>query len=125
MRRLCRSIGILTLAAWGTAGTADAQGSLQFPLQFDFLNPGARSLAVGSAFVGMADDATAAFNNPAGLVNLPTFEISFELRGRRLESTFLNGGRLSGTLTNNGIDTIGGPRYDTSLSVDTGPSYLS
>jgi hypothetical protein len=42
----------------------------KFRFQFDFLNPGARSLALGSAFIAVADDATAAFTNPAGLTFL-------------------------------------------------------
>ncbi|MGB5341528.1 MAG: hypothetical protein WBP67_05500, partial [Thermoanaerobaculia bacterium] len=33
-------------------------------LQFNFADPGARSLGFGGAFVGLADDATAAFANP-------------------------------------------------------------
>ncbi|MFN2441641.1 MAG: hypothetical protein ABR517_03050, partial [Thermoanaerobaculia bacterium] len=36
-------------------------------LTFNFRNPGARSLAMGGAFLGLADDATAAEANPAGL----------------------------------------------------------
>src|SRR5262249_4349067 len=47
---------------------AFAQESLQIPLQFDFLNPGAKSLALAGSFVALADDATATFANPAGLV---------------------------------------------------------
>lgn len=48
-------------------------------LQFNFVNPGARSLAMGGAFIGMADDATTALANPAGLVNLVKPEVSVEL----------------------------------------------
>lgn len=102
-----------------------AQGSLQIPLQFDFLNPGARSLAVGSAFAGMADDATAGFTNPAGLTILTIPEVSFEVRGRRLESPFLFGGRLSGSVTNIGIDTVPEAIYRDSIAESTGLSYLS
>lgn len=47
-------------------------------LQFNFGNPGARSLAMGGAFVAMADDATTALANPAGLVNLIKPEVSVE-----------------------------------------------
>jgi hypothetical protein len=104
---------------------ASAQGSLQIPLQFDFLNPGARSLALGSAFVGLADDATAAFTNPAGLLILRVPEVSFELRGRRLESPFLFGGRLSGAVSNRGADTIAGPVYGDSIADSIGLSYAS
>jgi hypothetical protein len=45
-----------------------------------FSNPGARSIALGGAFAAIADDATAAFANPAGLVQILRPEISAELR---------------------------------------------
>jgi hypothetical protein len=108
-----------------TASGAVAQGSLQIPLQFDFLNPGARSLAVGSAFAGLADDATAAFTNPAGLTILTIPEVSFEVRGRRLESPFLRGGRVSGPVSGIGADREAAPVYGESVAASTGLSYLS
>ena len=46
-----------------------------------FTNPGARSLGLGGAFAAVADDATAAFANPAGLVQILRPEISVEIRG--------------------------------------------
>ena len=49
-------------------------------LEFNFSNPGARSLAMGGAFVGRADDASAAYANPAGLVQLVQPEVSAEAR---------------------------------------------
>jgi long-chain fatty acid transport protein len=106
-------------------GEATAQVGLQIPLQFDFLNPGARSLALGSAFAGLADDATAGFTNPAGLTILTLPEVSFEVRGRRLESPFLRGGRLSGPVTGTGVDTVAGPINGTSVAESTGVSYIS
>ncbi len=45
-----------------------------------FSNPGARSIGLGGAFAAIADDATAAFANPAGLVQILRPEISIELR---------------------------------------------
>jgi long-subunit fatty acid transport protein len=45
---------------------------------FNFASPGARANAMGRAFVGLADDATAAQSNPAGLVLLSRPEVSFE-----------------------------------------------
>jgi hypothetical protein len=45
-----------------------------------FTNPGARSIALGGAFAAIADDATAAFSNPAGLIQIVRPEISAELR---------------------------------------------
>ena len=115
---------VVALAAL-TAADVHAQSSLQFPLQFDFLNPGARSLALGSAFAGLADDATAAFTNPAGLTILTRLETSFEFRGRRFETPFLQGGRLSGSVTNRGLDTITGPAFGTSLDTGGSIGFLS
>ena len=45
-------------------------------IPFQFFPPGARSLAMGATFVGVADDATAAASNPAGLVILTKPETS-------------------------------------------------
>src|SRR5262245_57678900 len=100
---------ITTAAMW--PARAGAQTSLQIPLQFDFINPGAKSLALGGAFVGVADDATAAFANPAGLTFLATPELSGELSLARTNTLALKGGRLSGTITNVGTDTIQGPDF--------------
>jgi long-subunit fatty acid transport protein len=49
-------------------------------LQFNFGNPGARSLGMGGAFLGRADDASAAEANPAGLTILRKAELSIEAR---------------------------------------------
>ncbi len=66
----------LLLAGVRTARAEDERTS--FVLTFP--NPGARSLAFGGAFAPLADDATAAFANPAGLVQLLRPEVSVELR---------------------------------------------
>lgn len=55
-------------------------------LTFNFRNPGARSLGMGGAFLGLADDATAAETNPAGLTILRQPEVSLELRNFRAET---------------------------------------
>ncbi|MDX1582435.1 MAG: hypothetical protein R3338_02440 [Thermoanaerobaculia bacterium] len=52
-------------------------------LQFSFNNPGARAMGMGGAFLGLADDASAAEANPAGLTILRTPEVSIE--GRNFE----------------------------------------
>jgi long-chain fatty acid transport protein len=119
--RLVAAIALLG----GMASTGYAQASLQVPVEFDFLNPGARSMSLGNAFVALADDATAAFTNPAGLTVLSRMEITIEGRGRRTQSPFLDRGRLSGTVTNNGIDTISGPSYSNSLDSSFAPSFIS
>ncbi len=53
-----------------------AQTTIEPPI----VNPGARSLGLGGAFVAVADDATAAWANPSGLMQLVRPEISAEGR---------------------------------------------
>ena len=48
--------------------------------RFNFINPGGRSLGMGGAFISIADDATAAQANPAGLTNLVHPQFFLELR---------------------------------------------
>src|SRR5213080_2803214 len=57
-------------------------------LQFNFGNPGARSLGMGGAFLGLADDASAAEANPAGLTVLRKPEFSVEIRNYVEQQTF-------------------------------------
>ena len=47
---------------------------------FAFSNPGARAAGMGGAFIGVADDATAAYTNPAGLTVLSKPEIAVEFK---------------------------------------------
>jgi long-subunit fatty acid transport protein len=49
-------------------------------LQFQFSPPGARALGMGATFVALADDATAAVSNPAGLTILTKPEVSGQFR---------------------------------------------
>ncbi len=48
--------------------------------QFNFITPGARATALGGAFIGLADDATAVGANPAGLTVLNVPEVSVEFK---------------------------------------------
>jgi long-chain fatty acid transport protein len=116
---------LATGALLAAAGGASAQQSLQVPIQFDFLNPGARSLALGSAFVAVADDATAAWTNPAGLWNLPYTEVSIEGRYQRFTQLFMTGGRLSGSITGRGQDAFNGPDFADIADARMGPSFVS
>jgi long-subunit fatty acid transport protein len=61
-------------------------------LQFNFGNPGARSLGMGGAFLGLADDASAAEANPAGLTVLRKPEFSIELRNYEENQIFSTSG---------------------------------
>jgi long-chain fatty acid transport protein len=61
-------------------------------LQFNFGNPGARSLGMGGAFLGLADDASAAEANPAGLTILRKREVSIEARNYLEKQFFTTSG---------------------------------
>ncbi|HET8797204.1 MAG TPA: outer membrane protein transport protein [Thermoanaerobaculia bacterium] len=61
-------------------------------LQFNFGNPGARSLGMAGAFLGLADDASAAEANPAGLSILRKPEFSIEARNYLEQQIFTTSG---------------------------------
>ena len=95
------------------------------PLQLSFSDPGARSAGLGGAFVALADDATAAFANPAGLVQLLKPEISIEARNWSHSIPYTHAGRVEGDPSGFGLDVTAGLvknewAYDT-----TGISFLS
>jgi long-subunit fatty acid transport protein len=93
--------------------------------EFSFSNPGARSLGFGGAFAALADDATAAFANPAGLVQLASLEVSAEVRHWSYSTPYIEGGRYDGEPTGIGLDTVDGLRSAVSNEQLTGPSFLS
>jgi long-chain fatty acid transport protein len=76
------AIGLFALPLAAQNTDLEALGGLTF----NFRNPGARSLAMGGAFLGLADDATAAEANPAGLTILRVPEVSLELRHSRTDT---------------------------------------
>jgi len=115
----------IVLVVGGSVMTASAQTSLQIPLQFDFVNPGAKSLALGGAFAGLADDATATFANPAGLRQLPRTEFSLELRGAWTRAQSLERGRLSGPVSGQGEDVTEGPIFGKITDSRFGPGFMS
>ena len=59
-------------------------------IPFSFGPPGARSLGMGGTFIAIADDATAAEANPAGLTELTRPEISIHARSSTLETEVLD-----------------------------------
>lgn len=115
---------LLLLAALLAPDRVVAQESV-IPLQFSFSDPGARSMGFGGAFVALADDATAAFANPAGLVQLVRPEVSIEGRHWRHSTPFTVGGRVEGRPTGRGVDTSAGLRMARSKETVNGLSFLS
>jgi long-chain fatty acid transport protein len=83
MRKLSLfALGLLLLASAATAQNTDIEALAG--ITFNFANPGARSMGMGGAFLGRADDASAAETNPAGLTILRKPEISIEARNYRM-----------------------------------------
>jgi len=82
---------VLVFSASAVSAQSNDEG-LAF-LQLNFFNPGARSLAMGGAFVGMADDATAALANPAGMTVLirPEFSVEFSATNYKNEIPWTSG----------------------------------
>ncbi|HWT15823.1 MAG TPA: outer membrane protein transport protein [Patescibacteria group bacterium] len=113
------AIGAALLAATSSAfAITDEEGNAS--LQFNFSAPGARSLAMGGAFIGLADDATAAFSNPAGLVQLASKEVSFEQRINDYNTEYVRGGSYTPDPFN-----IDGLTYDEARSSTHAPSFVS
>lgn len=119
-------LGRLSVAASFLAALAPAaQGQVLSTVEFSFSNPGARSLGFGGAFVALADDATAAFANPAGLAQMARPEVSLEGRFWSFSSPYTAGGRAFGTPTGLGIDTVTGPVRAESQADLSGLSFVS
>lgn len=119
-----RSCELAVMATLALAAPAAAQ---EQPVTFElnFSNPGARSMGLGGAFAALADDATAAFANPAGLVQLLEPELSAEGRASSRRTDFVQGGRAAGEASGEGIDTVNGLRYGTSERKQTEVPFSS
>src|SRR5947208_7189489 len=91
MRRFIFAAAVLTLIAFPAAAQNTDIESLS-GLTFNFGNPGARSLGMGGAFLGLADDASAAEANPAGLTVLRRPEVSVEVRNYQEQQLFTTSG---------------------------------
>lgn len=73
-------MGLIVGLGIGVSAPALTNDFIFTRFQFNFITPGARATAMGGAFIGLADDATAAATNPAGLTALQEAEMSAELQ---------------------------------------------
>lgn len=89
-------------------------------IPFSFSNPGARSLGMGGAFVGLADDATAAYTNPAGLTQLVQTEVSAEGRRVQTNSPFTADGHATVSPY-----ALSGVTFGNAKNNNSSPSFLS
>lgn len=123
IRSLHRALVTVSLIALAGMQLEAQEGPVSF--EFSFSNPGARSMALGGAFAALADDATAAFANPAGLVQLIDPELSVEGRMWSYDIPFVQGGRASGSPSGLGIDTAAGIRQGVSSTDTSDLSFAS
>jgi long-subunit fatty acid transport protein len=89
--KLSIAIGIGMLGL-GPSAFAVTDSDVNSVIPFNLANPGARSIGMGGAFLGLSDDATAAYTNPAGLTQLSEAEVSIEGRHTKYSVPFVNGG---------------------------------
>ena len=66
-----------------SSARAQTDSALLSKVSFNLTNPGGKSLAMGGAFTAIADDATAALANPAGLGLISSVE--FAISGKRTD----------------------------------------
>ena len=101
-RSLGQAIGVVALVC-ATFGVSTASAQVDYEimasLQFNFSNPGARSLAMAGALTGAGDDATGAWTNPGGLTNITRPEVGVEFRGFDFSTPFVSAGHFPGQPT--------------------------
>jgi long-subunit fatty acid transport protein len=92
------------------AAFAHAQSSAEVNagVSYNFGSPGARSLATGGAFLGIADDATAAYTNPAGLLSISRPQVAAEGRGWSFTNIYSDRGHVFGDPSREGFDDTAG-----------------
>jgi long-subunit fatty acid transport protein len=115
---VCASLGASTAAA-------QVDYEIMASLQFNFSNPGARSLAMAGALTGAGDDATGAWTNPGGLTNITRPEVGVEFRGFDYSTPFVTKGHYPGNPTGVGVDTVAGRVYGTSENSTHSLSFVS
>lgn len=83
--RAATSVLVVLLVASAHPAAAQLDSALLSKLRFNLTNPGGKSLAMGGAFSAIADDATAALANPAGLGLISSVEVA--VSGKRVDDT--------------------------------------
>lgn len=73
-------LAVLLGIAIATQARGQTNEELFSEFQFNFSPPGAKSAAMGRAFIGQADDASTAVTNPAGLINLKDVQFYAEFK---------------------------------------------
>ncbi len=87
MKNLAR-LGVIAFASLYPSLMAQFEAPLLSRIQPNLVNPGGKSIAMGGAFVSIADDATAALANPAGLWQLTRYEVALSGKYFNFSPTF-------------------------------------
>ncbi|MDE2811623.1 MAG: outer membrane protein transport protein [Gemmatimonadota bacterium] len=96
-------LAIALLCVW--AGGAEAQEERAID---NFAGVGVRAMGMGGAFVGVADDFTAMYWNPAGLAQMQQREVQVSfLRNSRANDSIFNGTTGRSELTNTRFGSLG------------------
>jgi long-chain fatty acid transport protein len=104
---------------------AQSSAEVNAGIQYNFSGPGARSLGRAGAFIADASDATAAYANPAGLVNLPRGEMSIEGRSSEFINAYSASGHAFGPPSGIGNDTVSGIQVGRSANHVNNISFAS
>jgi len=126
MNNLNKAGSILILAATSSclfAGEVPNTENMQ-GMQFNFSAPGARSLGMGGAFVGRADDATAAYANPAGLTGLYAPEISAEYRDLDYSTSYSASGEYPNIVTDEAGSGVSNLSYLSYVKADIASDFV-
>jgi len=84
--RIVVAFAVLTAGMAFSAAAQTNDEATPFPsLQWNFSTPGARANAMGRSFIGVADDASAAVTNPAGLTSLTRPQVYAEYKNTQLK----------------------------------------
>jgi long-chain fatty acid transport protein len=120
---LCSALSLVYSPAAGAQTNLETNAGIRF----NFSTPGAGNMALGGAFLALADDATAAYTNPAGLTNVLEPEVSVEFRDWTYEHRFTDRGRIEGSVPDpeNPLDTTRGLVDGEAQDRVTGLSFLS
>lgn len=114
---------VVLIAAVPLFAQVEPEGGVVFELSYS--NPGARSMGFGGAFAALADDATAAFANPSGLIQIVRPELSVEFRHWSYSTEFTKSDRLDGIPSGISLDTMRGLRTDISTESVDAVSFVS
>ena len=95
-------VSVLLLAGSSPAGAVD-----KFAAEFLKIGIGARALGMGGAFVSVADDASAAYWNPAGLVQL-----------EEREAMLMGASQFGGVVDHDAEDAAEGEGFEGELGAD-------